>query len=268
MPRPILSGYPDQTDLYTADVPWYDIGAMKFLYTFFRSTKLAIALILYIAGMSAIATFIPQGRGEAFYLARYAPIAARVILFTGFDRFFTGYLFIFPMVLFFTNLLVCSAGRLVEELRGRRKRFFGPDIIHLGMLLLIVASVFTASSRREMFLFAAEGDGIALPGGQTLTITSFDFITYEGGRPKDWITTVALRTEGGTEEHKIEVNRPLKVGDMKIYQSSWRDGEGGSLNTGLLIKKQRGFPLILGSFILVCLGLVVTYLRKLREDVV
>jgi len=244
---------------------------MKAIYTFFRSTKLAIVLILYLAAASIVATLIPQGRETSFYLSRYTSTVAELIIHSGFDGFFSNFLFLFPVALFFINLLVCSVSRLVLEIRGQRKRTFGPDIIHLGLLLLLVGSVISASTRQDMMIFAEEGDRIALPGGYVLVIESFDFRTYDGGRPKDWITTVDAFDPSGQirRGYPIEVNRPLRLGELKIYQSSYRTTGGGDrgtgeseLQTGLLIKKEKGLPVVIAAFFLISAGLVWTYIKK------
>jgi cytochrome c biogenesis protein ResB len=69
----------------------------------------------------------------------------------------------------------------------------------------------------------SEGDTATIPGGYTMSLLSFEFLTYENGVPKDWISTVSVTKDGTTvvEEFAIEVNRPLKVGNVKLYQSSY-----------------------------------------------
>ena len=165
--------------------------------------------------------------------------------------------------------------RIILELRGQRKIAPGPDIIHLGLLILVAGSILSASTRETVEVFAAEGDRIILPGEYELGIESFEFQTYTNGRPRDWITTVVLQEPigGAFSKHAIEVNHPLSVGNLKIYQSSFREavrGEGDAaektLETGLLIKKERGFGIVLAACIIVCSGLAVTYGMKAKEE--
>ena len=154
-------------------------------YKFFRSVKLAIVLILIITFTSIISTFIPQNREASFYIETYSRIASWFILSTGFDSFFKSFIFIFPSILFFVNLAVCTFDRLTGRLKRKVKKRFGPDILHIGLLILIVGGIITFTGRTEAFVKMAEGEKISLTGGYTLTLKSFDFLKYENGRPKD-----------------------------------------------------------------------------------
>ena len=192
-------------------------------YKFFRSVKLAIVLILIITFTSIISTFIPQNKEISFYTETYSRIASWSILSTGFNSFFKSLIFIVPSIFFFVNLAVCTFDRFTGRLKRKVKKRFGPDILHIGLLILIVGGIITFTGRTEAFVRMEEGEKISLTGGYTLTLKSFDFFKYENGRPKDWISTVKLEKSGQIihESFAIEVNRPLKAGNKKIYQSSY-----------------------------------------------
>jgi hypothetical protein len=195
------------------------------LYKFFKSTKLAVVLILLIAVLSILATLIPQKQDAAYYFHNLSPLLARVVLALGFDSFFRSVLFLAPVGLFFINLSVCTVDRLVRRFRIKAIRRHGPDLIHIGLLLLIVGAMFTVFARKEAVVYLGEGEEILLPGDYSLRVLSFEFEKYENGRPKDWISTVQVRL--GEEEvipsFAIEVNKPLKINRVKIYQSSYAE---------------------------------------------
>ncbi|MCF6334228.1 MAG: cytochrome c biogenesis protein ResB [Spirochaetales bacterium] len=195
----------------------------RVLFRFFRSVKLAIVLILIITFTSVIATLIPQNREIAFYTEDFNKIISWLILTTGFDNFFKSFIFIVPSFLFFINLTVCTADRLTGRLKRKAKKRFGPDILHFGLLLLIIGGLITFTIRQEAFVRMSVGDEVNLTEGYTLTLKNFDFLKYESGRPKDWISTVELRKDGEIihEAFPIEVNNPLKAGNKNIYQMSY-----------------------------------------------
>ena len=64
-----------------------------------------------------------------------------------------------------------------------------------------------------------------LPGNYLIELESFEFLTYENGRPKDWISTVDAYHEGelAIDSFPIEVNKPLKIGNIEVFQSSYRE---------------------------------------------
>ena len=200
-----------------------DPGWLTSIYRFLRSVKLAVVLLLLITAASILATLVPQGEDPAFYQATYGAKSAWLITALNFDRFFTSFLFLLPAVLFVLNLGVCTVDRFARRIRNKAKKRFGPDILHVGLLILILGGIITFAGRQEGYITMSEGDTAQIPGGYAMSLLSFEFLTYESGVPKDWISTVSVSKDGTTvvEEFAIEVNRPLKIGNVKLYQSSY-----------------------------------------------
>jgi cytochrome c biogenesis protein len=196
---------------------------VRALYRFFRSVRLAIVLILVITTLSLFSTFVPQGQGEECYRVRYSPFVSGLIAAAGMDGFFSSILFLAPAFLFTVNLSVCAVDRFAKRARARARRRYGPDLIHLGLLLLIAGGLVTSLARQEKLVWLAEGEQAALIRSYTVRLVSFEFQKYEDGSPKDWISTVSVERNGKIEASSfpIEVNRPLRVAGMRIYQSSW-----------------------------------------------
>jgi cytochrome c biogenesis protein ResB len=191
---------------------------------FLKSIKLAVGLISYITITSILATLVPQGDDAGFYLANYPEILSGIILFTGFDNYFKSLLFLIPSLLFFLNLLVCSVDRLAREIGGRAKKRFGPDILHLGLLALIIGAILSFMGREEGRIYMAEGDKVKIEKRYAITLKSFKSLTYPDGRPRDWISTVDIEDGDGSllvKDFPIEVNSPLAVAGISIYQVSF-----------------------------------------------
>jgi hypothetical protein len=187
-----------------------------------KSMRLAIGLISYFAIACLLATLVPQGLQESVYFEAYPKFLALLIVRSGFSRFFSSFLFIMPSFLFFANLGTCAVARFIRELRKKDRRRHGPDILHLGLLLLLAGAVLSFSGRRSGFVLLGVGDTAGLPDGRALKLTAFDSTRYEDGRPKDWVSTVTLLAgdDAAIESFPIRVNHPLKLGGLSIYQSS------------------------------------------------
>jgi cytochrome c biogenesis protein ResB len=168
---------------------------MSKLYRFFRSVRLAVVLLLVITGLSILATLIPQGRGEEYYRTSYAPGMADLILWTGFDGFSTSVLFLAPVALFVVNLGVCTVHRMTTRGKSGAARRHGPDLIHIGLLILAVGGVASTLLRKEAAFSMGAGDSVDVSGGYRLELLAFDTQRYESGLPKDWISTVRV-TQG------------------------------------------------------------------------
>jgi cytochrome c biogenesis protein len=197
---------------------------MEALYRFFKSVRLAIVLLLVLTALSILATLVPQGQQPAYYFHNYPPLLARLITGLGYSSFFKSWLFFIPCALFFVNLAVCTVDRLAGRLKRKARRRYGPDLVHVGLLVLIVGALFTATGRQEGTFFLGRGDSIDLPMGYSLRLVDYSYHQYEDGRPKDWISTVEARRGESLLEasYPIEVNRPLRLRGMKIYQSSFK----------------------------------------------
>jgi cytochrome c biogenesis protein ResB len=134
------------------------------VYQFLKSPKLTFNLLIALVALYILSTFIPQGRDLAFYYRSFAPALAWLIKGLDLHRFYTSWLMIIPLVFFLLNLSVCTAGRIVGHFRpGNRseggagdrsagsggRRRFGPDIIHIGLLVLVVGGLMRSAGRRE-----------------------------------------------------------------------------------------------------------------------
>ncbi|MCX7039130.1 MAG: cytochrome c biogenesis protein ResB [Spirochaetes bacterium] len=196
---------------------------MKALYRFFRSVRLAVVLILVLTVLSLLSTFVPQGQPDRYYTARYSSFVSGLIAATGMGRFFSSILFLAPAFLFTVNLGVCATDRLVKRARAEAKRRYGPDLIHVGLLILIAGGIVTSLARQEKLVWMAEGDEVALNRSYAVKLLRFEFQKYVSGAPKDWISTVRVIRDGKTTiaSFPIEVNHPLRLAGLRIYQSSW-----------------------------------------------
>ena len=198
---------------------------MKFwepVYNFLKSTKLAIVIVLYLAASSGLSTLVPQGREIAFYYQEFSPAMAWLITSTQFYKFFSSIPFVLPVIVFFLNLLTCAIVRFIKRVRSKARKRFGPDIIHFGILLLMVAVLWAPGGRKEETVFLSEGDTKDLGEGYELVLNQFEFLKYDDGRPKDWYSYVDVFKDGTkVKTHKIEVNKPLKIGKLKVFQSSY-----------------------------------------------
>ncbi len=185
--------------------------------------RAAVVVIILIAVLSLLATFVPQRQPAEFYTTRYPAFAAGLIVFFSFNDFFRSAVFLILTGLFFVDLALCSLIRLVTRISTRAPKRFGPDVIHLGLLLVIMAGVFSFAAREEFSFSMKPGDTRNFPGGYRVSLVSFEFKRYPDGRPADWISRVRVTRAGRTTEEAIEVNHPLTLGGVTLYQSSYQE---------------------------------------------
>ena len=211
-------------------------------YDTLRSVKLAIVLLAILVLLAIVGGVVPQGKPVDFYPAQFGGSIGKLIVLLGFNRVFSSIVFLITTALFAVNLTVCTFHRLTQELgKSWKKRRHGPDILHVGILILLFGAVLTARTRTENIIELQEGQSSALPDGSTLTLTAFNFETYPDGRPKTWVSTVTVGTHTQTQR-QIKVNAPLREHGYSIYQKYWKNESEVVLldPTGMEITLQQG----------------------------
>ncbi len=206
------------------------------IYLYLRSVKLALGLIILISVTIALETLVPQGRESSFYIKMFPPFLSGTILFLKYDTFFRSFIFILPAGLFFINLSTCTFHRLYSRIKLKARKRFGPDIIHLGLLLLMIGGLITLVKGEENLIYMSKGDSVTLPGdGYTLKLNSFKYLTYPDKRPKAWLSDVdIIKDNAVVRNFVIKVNRPLKVAKLRIYQYNYKD------NSDVIIADEAG----------------------------
>jgi hypothetical protein len=169
--------------------------------------KLTLVLIGYLLLTGIAASFRSQGHESDFY---------------------GSLLFYIPAFLFFANLAACSADRFTRELKKGKARRHGPDILHLGLILLLMGAVLGQAAKQshpswQGFARLGVGEAVELPNGKLLALKALDSERYADGRPKDWISTVEVSAAGKTilPTYRIRVNHPLRMGSLSIFQVSY-----------------------------------------------
>jgi cytochrome c biogenesis protein len=132
---------------------------------FFRSTKLALVLIAF--------------------LALYAALSG--------DRIaFRAPLFLVPLAFFTLNLFFCTVHRIAAEASGRRSWKPGPDLVHAALLLFIAAGIVSLFGRWEGQVILAPGEAVNLNENSLILLEDFRVERYDDGSIRSWVSQVSL----------------------------------------------------------------------------
>ncbi len=201
-------------------------NVLKILYDFFKSVKLTVVLLIIIIVFTTIATLIPQNQSPIFYSKKFGSLLSTIILTLDMDNYYKSIIFLFPLFIFSINLLVCTISRLIKQIKIKpfAKKRFGPDIIHLGFIILLVGGFITLFNRWESFTYMKEGNTVSLPDGYELYLEKFEFEKYEDNSPKNWVSTVQVKKgDSIIKTKKIMVNDPLNFQGISILQSGYKE---------------------------------------------
>ena len=107
--------------------------------------------------------------------------------------------------------------------RKRRLGWFGSDIVHLGLLVILAGGLTSGLGGRRSELALMSGQTAGVPGASfELRLDKFDTEYYPQGGVKDWKSTVTVLDGGAAIVTRvIEVNEPLTYRGVSFYQQSY-----------------------------------------------
>lgn len=218
--------------------------SFELIFKYLRSLKFTLVLLALLIVLSAISTFTSTP-----------------------DSFFGSLGFFAIVFLFFVNLSCCTVYRFLRELKKKSGRNFGPDILHGGLVLFLVAALISSYNRMEGQIALVIGESVGLPEGSVLTLDDFEYRRYENGRPMDWISYLTIKNSEGEivyTRHPLRVNHPLNYNGYNFYQTSY--GEmGGGMYSIIQAVKEPLYILVVAAFIIIGVGTFATFIVKLRK---
>ena len=178
--------------------------------------------------------------------------------------FFNSLGFFTVIFLFFVNLACCTIYRFLKEIKKKSNKNFGPDILHGGLILFMVFALVSAYNRMEGQIALTIGETAQMPDGSILTLEDFEYLRYENGRPRDWISYLTVENETGVlhSRYPLRVNHPLKLSGYTLYQASYGEMRGGVFSV-IQAVREPFWGLVLAAFIVCGAGMFITLFVKL-----
>jgi cytochrome c biogenesis protein len=135
-------------------------------------------------------------------------------------------------------------GGLSLTARKRRLGWFGSDIVHVGLLVILAGGLASGLAGRRAELALVEGQTLEVPGaGFSLRLDKFETEYYPQGSVKDWKSTLTVIENGAAVlTRMVEVNHPLSHRGTSFYQTSYgRDWSEATLGLELRKPADPGF---------------------------
>jgi cytochrome c biogenesis protein len=107
--------------------------------------------------------------------------------------------------------------------RKRVLGFFGSDIVHLGLLIILIGGIISGMGGFRTSLNISEGEIVPIPQADfKLRLDKFVTEYHPNGSVRDWKSTLTVLENGSDVLSKtIEVNHPLSHKGFVFYQSSY-----------------------------------------------
>jgi cytochrome c biogenesis protein len=107
--------------------------------------------------------------------------------------------------------------------RKKTLGLFGSDIVHLGLLIILLGAIFSAISGFRTNINISEGQIVpVLNADFKLKLDKFETEYWPNGSVKDWKSTLTvLENDNPISTKTVEVNHPLSYKGFVFYQSSY-----------------------------------------------
>jgi cytochrome c biogenesis protein len=116
-----------------------------------------------------------------------------------------------------------QGGSVVLLARKRRLGWFGSDVVHAGLLVILAGGFVSGLAGRKAELSLADGQTVDVPHAAfQVRLDKFETEYYPQGGVKDWKSTVTV-IDGGAAvlTRVVEVNHPLTYKGFSFYQTSY-----------------------------------------------
>jgi len=116
-----------------------------------------------------------------------------------------------------------EGGRLAIVAQKRRLGWFGSDIVHVGLLIILAGGVISGLTSRRANLELRVGQTADVPHALfQVRLDRFETEYYPQGGVKDWKSTITVFENGAPVLTRVvEVNRPLTYKRFSFYQTSY-----------------------------------------------
>ena len=213
----------------------------KKIFRFISSMKFAIILLVILAVMCIVGSFVTQGQAYSWYSTRYGERTAALILALRLDDVFHSWYFILISSFLCLNLLLCNVIRL-PGLIGRTKKgsclrerigIWGAWVTHVGVLLLLLGYSLGQFTYQEFVAYGVPGQSMVIGDtGLVLTIDDFRIDLREDDTVEQYTSEITVSGKSAS----VSVNHPADLYGLRFYQNStgWAADVKVFKNGGLL----------------------------------
>jgi hypothetical protein len=204
------------------------VGALAFgappVRRWLSSMRTGVLLLVLLTLISLLGVVIGQNLPVGAYVERFGEIGGGLVVRSGLASVFRTWYFLLAVWLLALSLLTCSFRRIARLLRapGGRLRRVGSLVTHLALVVILAGGFVMAryGSRRSGARFLGAGDTTEVAeGGFSLRVEEARTEFSEEGAVSEYVSIVTVIEDGvETGTHRIEVNAPLTVNGVGVYQ--------------------------------------------------
>jgi hypothetical protein len=196
------------------------MGFLRRLYRIASSVRLFLGIAGIVVLFSAVATIVPQGYPSAWYAGRFGVLPGALLHLLGLTDFFSSPHLVVLVGAMELNLVLCTVPRMAGRIVRRRHplRAYGPDVIHLGLIVAIAGGMVTMTRSEEQTYLVPTGAEITLgPDIAPVRVVESREIRNDQGVVVDWV--IILEHQG--KPTQLAVNDPVPIAGFRFHFFHW-----------------------------------------------
>ncbi len=146
----------------------------------------------------------------------------------------------------FRTKIIEESGQKFFLARKGLAGLFGPELVHLGLILIIMAGLISALFSQRITLALLEGQTEEIPDKNfALRLDRFTTEYYPDGQVKSWNSEVSVIENGQVRLQKtIRVNHPLKFGGLSFFQMGYgQDWDRASVELQVKLSEEKNIKI-------------------------
>lgn len=204
---------------------------MRSVIRFFLSIKTAFGFFLVLSVICFYGSLSLPGNLAFFSGIDDTPLFRWLGEAKGFTTTWWIWLFIAVLAVLALNTMVCTVEALLFRLNRRALIVkLSPQVMHVGVLFIMLGHLLTASLGVKLDIDLAQGETKRVEGNASVTLENVSVTEDENGYVIDWEAKLRWLKDGkGTGIMSLRPSRPLYVGGYGLYSKSVLvDKEGSS----------------------------------------
>ena len=237
---------------------------MKALLKFFLSMKTAYGFFFFFVVVMLIGSLSLPNNLAFFSGIDDAPLFAWLKEAGSFGTSWWIYLMVAGFALFAVNTLFCT-GEVVLFGLGRRNLLLklSPQIMHIGVLFIMLGHLLTATLGEKMDIDVRKGETAPVGNAAAITLVDVRETTDENGYAVDWEATLQWVENGAASApHRLRPARPLYFGAYGLYTKAVDAGPQAS--AWIRVSRDPGAPWALVGGLLLSLGAAAFLYARVR----
>ena len=229
------------------------MNVMKAIAHFFLALKTAFGLFFAFIILAVAGSFILTGNLAFFSGIDEAPLFRWLAQNRDIGLTWWIYLMIVMLTGLAVSTLFCTAESLMKGMwRQNPVLRLSPQVMHAGVLFIMLGHLLTASFGFKMDLQLKKGETLAVAEGKSLLLEDCSVQTDKNGYPADWLVRLRWIEDGKqSPEYILKPVHPLYLGQFGLYLQAANAEDSSTL---IRVSKDPGALWALFGGILLCLG--------------